>query len=65
MHVPVVSITVTELQTALRDYMENHAPSQPDTVIVDNGFDKIVLTVPLTPGATIRGESFQRATEED
>lgn len=63
MRVGVVEINVTELQQAIRDYVEKHAGSQPDVVWVNNDFDKVVLTIPLAPGAVIRGESFQRATE--
>lgn len=65
MKIHAVEITVTQLQQALRDFCEKHAASQPEIVYVNNGFDKLVLTIPLTGGAVISGESFQRQTEID
>ncbi len=65
MKVGTLEISVTELQQALRDWCGKHARSQPHTVLVDNGFDKIVLAVPLAPGAVINGSSFACATEID
>lgn len=63
MKIEVVEISVTELQQALREYVGRHAGSQPSVVLVDNGYGKTVLTVPLAEGATISGEAFRRATE--
>jgi hypothetical protein len=63
MRLHTITITVTELQEALQDYAERHTRTQPEIVIVDNGFDKIVLRVPLTPGAVVQGEEFMRQTE--
>lgn len=63
MKIEVVEISVTELQQALREYVERHAGNQPSVVLVDNGYGKTVLTIPLANGATISGESFRRATE--
>jgi hypothetical protein len=60
----VYVISVTELQDALRDYMEKHGASQCENVVVDNGYGKMVLSVPLAPGSVVSGESFQRKTED-
>ena len=65
MRAPILELTVTELQQALRDYAEKHAVSQPDEVHIANGFGKVVLTVPLCPGSVVRGCEFQRQTEVD
>lgn len=58
-----VVISVAELQQALLDYAFKHAKSQPHEVLVDNGYGKIVFTVPLKLGTVVRGEEFQRQTE--
>lgn len=58
MKTAVISLSVTELQNALREYVERHAPSQPSLVLVMNNYDKTVLTVPLAPGAVVEGAEF-------
>lgn len=56
-------LSVTDLQTAVREFVEKHAKSQPELVFVDNGYGKTVLILPLAPGAVIYGLEFQRQTE--
>ena len=63
MKLQTIELSVTELQQALRDYAEKHCPSQPAVVVVNNGFGKTVLHVPLAPGAVVMGTDFTRATE--
>lgn len=63
MRLSSATITVTELQDAIREYVERNANSQLDEVYVDNGYGKLVLIVPLKPGAVIYGLEFQRQTE--
>ena len=63
MRLSSATITVTELQDAIREYVERNANSQLDEVYVDNGYGKLVLIVPLKPGTVVQGEYFQRKTE--
>lgn len=62
MRLSSATITVTELQDAIREYVERNANSQLDEVYVDNGYGKLVLIVPLKPGTVVQGEYFQRKT---
>ena len=64
MKITTVEISVTQLQQAIRDFCEKHAPSQPEIVLVNNGFGKHVLSIPLTPGDVIHGVNFSRQTDE-
>ena len=64
MKVNTITISVTELQDAVRDYVFKHAKSQPDIVEVDNGYDKTVLYIRMKPGQVVEGCAFQRQTEE-
>lgn len=63
MKIHAITLSVTELQDALRQYAERTGFAQVEYVYVDNGFDKRVLVVPLTPGAVVSGAEFQRQTE--
>ena len=63
MRLSSATITVTELQDAIREYVERNANSQLDEVYVDNGYGKLVLIIPLKPGTVVQGEYFQRQTE--
>lgn len=65
MKITTVTLTVTELQQALRDYVKKHASAQPDMVLVDNGYGKDVLEIPLAPGAVVRGTNFNRQTDPE
>ena len=58
MRLSSATITVTELQDAIREYVERNANSQLDEVYVDNGYGKLVLIVPV-----VQGEYLQRKTE--
>lgn len=62
MKISVVMLSVTELQTAVREYVAKNMLTQPELVYVDNGYDKIVLTIPLEPSTVISGEEFRRET---
>ena len=59
-----IELSVTELQQAVADYVRAAGFSQPTTVLVDNGFGKTVLLIPLKPGTVVCGAEFQRKTEE-
>ena len=65
MRTSIVTITVDELQDALQKYMELNATSQPDEVLVENAYNKVVLEIPLKPGTVVNGKTFsQRTTSE-
>lgn len=65
MRTSIVTITVDELQDALRKYMELTATSQPDEVLVENAYDKVVLEIPLKPGTVVSGKTFQQRTTSE
>lgn len=62
MRLHTLTLSVNEMQDAFRDYVEKYAGAQAEIVVVENGFGKSVLVVPLAPGAVVRGEEFMRQT---
>lgn len=63
MKLHAVTLSVNDLQDAMREYMKTRTESLPEIVQVDNGYGRIVVTIPLYPQAVIRGEAFMRRTE--
>jgi hypothetical protein len=55
MKVYSITISLAELQEALRDYAEKHAIAQPTAVYIES-FDKVRLSVELIPNGLV--ESF-------
>ena len=64
MNIRILTFSINELQEAVREYAKNYSSSQPEEVEVDNGYGKIVLSIPLKPGTVISGLEFQRQTTE-
>ena len=62
MRIHALTLSLAELQQALRDYAEKHASSQPDVVYVES-FGKVKIVVDLRPGAVIEAAEFRHRAQ--
>ncbi|HET8870489.1 MAG TPA: hypothetical protein VFM48_08590 [Aquabacterium sp.] len=64
MKIVEVTLTLAELQEAVREYLEKRATSQVELVRVES-YRKEVLVIGMRPGEMVEGIAFRRRAEAE